>query len=174
MLLSIPLNFWAEFSWVVLPASVCVCTCTQSCLTLDCSPRFLCPRNFPGKNIRVGSNFLISDPWIEPVSLVSPALAGRFFTTVHLRLVCGGLTNVWVSFWVGGMVVGPGDFAGTSLPGLHVVLYPLVDSSGSLSWRWWLSKGNEGMQGLLKLWSRIATLSASVILYCSKQITRPA
>ena len=40
---------------------------------------------FPGKNTGVGCHFLLGgdlpDPGIEPASLVSPALAGRFFTT---------------------------------------------------------------------------------------------
>ena len=51
--------------------------------------RLLCSWNFPGKNIGVGCRFLLqrifptqgSDPWIEPASLVSPALAGKFFTS---------------------------------------------------------------------------------------------
>ena len=30
----------------------------------------------------MGSNFLIPDAWTEPASLVSPALAGRLFTTM--------------------------------------------------------------------------------------------
>ena len=43
------------------------------------------PWDFPGKNIGVGCHALLqgnlSDPGIEPVSLMSPALEGRFFTT---------------------------------------------------------------------------------------------
>ena len=39
----------------------------------------LCPWNSPGKNTGVGCLFL-PDPRMEPVSLASPALAGRFFT----------------------------------------------------------------------------------------------
>ena len=64
----------------------------QSCLTLhdehrvDCSPpRLLCPWHSPGKNIRVGCHVLLQgnlpDSGIKPTSLISPALAGRFFTT---------------------------------------------------------------------------------------------
>ena len=45
--------------------------------------RFLCPWNFPGKN--TGLPFPppgdLPDQGIKPASLVSPALAGRFFTT---------------------------------------------------------------------------------------------
>ena len=45
--------------------------------------RLLCPWNFPGKNTGVGSLFPgdLPNPGIEPTSLMSPALAGRFFTT---------------------------------------------------------------------------------------------
>ena len=43
------------------------------------------PWDFPGKNTGVGCHALLqgnlSDPGIEPVSLMSPALEGRFFTT---------------------------------------------------------------------------------------------
>ena len=42
-------------------------------------------RDFPVKNIGVGCHFLLQgdlpSPGIEPLSSVSPALAGRFFTT---------------------------------------------------------------------------------------------
>ena len=44
----------------------------------------LCPWDFSGKNTGVGCHSLLqrdlSDPGIEPASLVSPALAGGFFT----------------------------------------------------------------------------------------------
>ena len=46
--------------------------------------RFLCPWGFPGKNMGVGVHSLLGDlpdPGMEPVSLVSPAVAGGFFTT---------------------------------------------------------------------------------------------
>ena len=47
--------------------------------------RLLCPWNFPGKNTGVGLPFSspgdLPDPGIEPASLMSPALAGGFFTT---------------------------------------------------------------------------------------------
>ena len=43
------------------------------------------PWDFPGKNTEVGSHFLLQgnlpDPEIKPKSLMSPALAGKFFTT---------------------------------------------------------------------------------------------
>ena len=40
--------------------------------------------NFPDKSTGMGCYFLLllPDPGIEPASLVSPAFAGRFFTTV--------------------------------------------------------------------------------------------
>ena len=47
--------------------------------------RLLCPWNSPGKNTGSGLPFLppgdLTDPVIECISLMSPALAGRFFTT---------------------------------------------------------------------------------------------
>ena len=47
--------------------------------------RLLCPWDSPGKNTGVGCHFLLQgifpDPGIEPVSLMSPALAIGFFTT---------------------------------------------------------------------------------------------
>ena len=47
--------------------------------------RLLCPCDSPGKNIGVGSHALLqgnlSNPRIEPASLMSPVLAGGFFTT---------------------------------------------------------------------------------------------
>ena len=47
--------------------------------------RLLCPWGFSSKNTRVGCHFLLQgnlpDPGIEPMSLVSPALVGGFFTT---------------------------------------------------------------------------------------------
>ena len=60
----------------------------QSCLTL-CDPmeptRLLCPWDSPGKNTRVGCHFPspgdLPNPGMEPMSLMSPALAGKFFTT---------------------------------------------------------------------------------------------
>ena len=45
--------------------------------------RLLYPWNFPGKNTRVGCHFLLHLHYLgmKPVSLASPALAGRFFIT---------------------------------------------------------------------------------------------
>ena len=47
--------------------------------------RLLCPWDSPGKNTGVDCHFLLlgdlPDAGIEPVSLMSSALAGRFFTT---------------------------------------------------------------------------------------------
>ena len=48
--------------------------------------RFLCPGDFPGKNTGMGCHFLppgdLPNPGTEPVSLMSPVLAVRFFTTI--------------------------------------------------------------------------------------------
>ena len=67
-----------------------LCSVTQSCPTL-CNPlgpqsaRFLCPWNFPNKNTETGLPFLppveLPNPGMETVSLASPTLAGRFFST---------------------------------------------------------------------------------------------
>ena len=46
--------------------------------------RLLCPWDFPGKNTQVSCHFLLQGIFstqIQPVPLVSPALAGGFFTT---------------------------------------------------------------------------------------------
>ena len=76
------------FSCVV---KVCLC-CVQlvGCVRLFVTPWSvapqapLCPRNSPGKNT-VGYHSLLQgsppNPGMDPMSLVSPALAGRFFTT---------------------------------------------------------------------------------------------
>ena len=81
---------------VCLCVCVCVCVCvclfsvTQLCLTLcnpmDCSlPRLLSPWNFTGRNWR-GQPFPtpgdVPNPRIKLPFPVSPAVAGRFFTTI--------------------------------------------------------------------------------------------
>ena len=71
------------------PQWVRLCLCpsvAKSCPTLlesiDYPARLLWPRNFPGKNTS-GLPFPtpadLPDPGIEPASLLSPALAGKFF-----------------------------------------------------------------------------------------------
>ena len=68
---------------------MCECLVAQSCPTLlphRLKPaRLLCPWDFPSKNTGVGCHFLLQGifhaPGIEPASPVSPAWAGRFFTT---------------------------------------------------------------------------------------------
>ena len=51
---------------------------------VKCRARFLCPWDSPGKNTGVGCHFFLQG--IFPIQgskpPVSPALAGRFFTTV--------------------------------------------------------------------------------------------
>ena len=47
----------------------------------------ICTWNFPGKNTGVGCHFLLQGIFltrIEPVSVASPAVADKFFTTVPL------------------------------------------------------------------------------------------
>ena len=63
-----------------------VCGCIHSCVQLKAAPwtvALLYPWNFPGENIGLPfpSPGDLPDPGIEPTSLVSPALAGGFFTT---------------------------------------------------------------------------------------------
>ena len=62
--------------------------------------RLLCPWNFPGKNTGAGCHLLLQgispDSGIKPESLVSPALAGKFFTTVPPSYWEGG-QKCWLS-----------------------------------------------------------------------------
>ena len=70
--------------------TICCAKSLQACPTL-CEPyglqptRILCPWDSTGKNPGVGCHFLLSrdlpSPEIEPASLISLALAGRFFLT---------------------------------------------------------------------------------------------
>ena len=78
-----------------LLCAVCVCVCVCVCV-LSCSVTQLCPTlcdpmdyiahqdplpmGFPRQEYWSGLSF--TSPGIEPMSLVSPALAGQFFTTV--------------------------------------------------------------------------------------------
>ena len=59
---------------------VCMCVCAQSCLTL-CDPMEFSMQEYWSK-LPFPTPGDHSDLGIEPTSLVSPALAGRFFTTV--------------------------------------------------------------------------------------------
>ena len=66
------------------------CVCAQVCLTLcdlmDCSLEAPLSMRFFRQEYWSGLPFPLSgalpDPGIKPVAFVSPALAGRFFTTV--------------------------------------------------------------------------------------------
>ena len=108
---------------------VCVslCVCAQSCLTL-CNPiyckpvKLLCPWDSPGKITGVGCHFLLQ--WlfptqgIEPMSLASSALAGRFFTTepmafgpIPLWQVDGKTKETVIDFILGGSTItADGDY----------------------------------------------------------------
>ena len=61
------------------------CSITQLHLTLQphglWPTGLLCSCDFPGKNTGVGCPGDLPDPGIKPTALVSPALAGGFFTT---------------------------------------------------------------------------------------------
>ena len=91
------------FSHVQLGGKLCqelgaeegtVCELSLSVVSNSATPwtvayRVLGPWNFPSKNTGVGCQFPspgdLPDPWIKHASLVSPASAGGFFTTV----LCG-------------------------------------------------------------------------------------
>ena len=73
-----------------MPTAVLLCVCVQSCLTL-CVPwtaAYQAPlsmgffRQEYWSRLPFSTPGDLSDPGIEPVSLVSPELAGRFFTTL--------------------------------------------------------------------------------------------
>ena len=85
---------------VCVCVSVCMCPCAQSCPTfcdpMDCSPPdSSCPWNFSRQEYWSRSPFPtpgdLPEPGIQPASLVSPALAGGFFTT---NTTCGKCTNM--------------------------------------------------------------------------------
>ena len=73
-------------------AGDCICVLSHSVVSNSLRPhelqpaRFLCPWNFPGKNTGAVCHFLTQGIFPTQrsnlVSLVSPALAGRFFTTL--------------------------------------------------------------------------------------------
>ena len=81
----------------IMCACVCVCVCVCICVCarmypILCDPHgmqgtgTLCPQSFPGKILEWTAIFYfkgssLPDPGIEPISLVSSALANRFFTT---------------------------------------------------------------------------------------------
>ena len=74
---------------------MCLCSCmlTQSCPTscdpMDCSPTSLSVHGVSQARIlqQVATSYSgdLPDPGIKHVSLASPALAGRFFTTAPLK-----------------------------------------------------------------------------------------
>ena len=77
---------------------VCVCVCVCSVVSNSLRPhglqptRLLCPWNFPGKNTGVGCHFLLQGIFLtQRSSFASPALAGRFFTTMP----CGKQILKW-------------------------------------------------------------------------------
>ena len=82
------------YTFGISPSKVCVCVCVcvhaQSCPTL-CDPMYCSPPGssvhaiFSDENTRVGCHFLLrgsSRAGIKPTSLLSPAVAGGFFTTM--------------------------------------------------------------------------------------------
>ena len=58
--------------------------CVQSCNPMDCSPQLPLSVEFSREyhcQLPIPTPGDLLDPGIEPTSLASPALAGRFFTT---------------------------------------------------------------------------------------------
>ena len=82
-----PRAVWLEVFCLML----CVCVCVYYVASVVfvslqlyglVAPHLLCQWASPGKNTRVGCHALLQGiflPGIEPASLASPALAGRFF-----------------------------------------------------------------------------------------------
>ena len=87
---------YSSFCYTGLCVCVCVCVLSRdrlfACNPMDC--RLLCSWDSPRKNTGVGGHFLllpflfIPNPGIEPLSAVSSALAGRFFTTSATWFLC--------------------------------------------------------------------------------------
>ena len=84
--------FFTEYLFLVTIWKACAHaqSCPTLCLSRDCSPvRLLCPWDFSRQEYWSGLPFPspgdLPDPGIEPVSLASPALAGRFLTTRATR-----------------------------------------------------------------------------------------
>ena len=66
----------------LLPCAKSLQSCPSLCDAIECSlPGYDCLWDIADKKTGVGSQGNLPDPGIEPVSLKSPALAGRFFTT---------------------------------------------------------------------------------------------
>ena len=86
----------SQSSFFLNPLCVCVCVCVCVCgqlrLTLcdpmDCSPQAPLSMEFSRQEywsrLPFPASGKLPDPWVEPVSLASPALAGSFFTLHHL------------------------------------------------------------------------------------------
>ena len=87
LLLSFPYNASMEPVAYRCSAPIHMCAQSLSHIQLFATPwaataRIFCPCNFPGKKTRVGYHFLLPRIFLTwgSTSLMSPALAGRFFT----------------------------------------------------------------------------------------------
>ena len=91
--MSLAINFTLSNVNYLIMTVPCVCVLSQSVVSSSLQPqglestRLLCPWNISGKQeywsgLPFPSLGDLSDPGIKPGSLVSPAFAGEFFTTV--------------------------------------------------------------------------------------------
>ena len=99
---------------VVHRYTACVLSQFSLCKKPDSSPPYVeptrlhCPWDSPGKNTRMGCHALLEDlldPESEPMSLMSPELAGGFFTTsatweapeIYDMVICFKIVGVYSS-----------------------------------------------------------------------------
>ena len=84
-------------------------SCPTLCVPMDCSPSGSSVHGIPQARILewvvIPSSRGSFQPGMEPASLTSPALAGRFFTTkiikTHKQANCGLFKEIWVSHFYG-------------------------------------------------------------------------
>ena len=101
------LSFWL---CVYVRVHVHVCALIRDQLFATPQPRLLCPWNFPGKNTGVGCHLFLQEIFQTRGSnlrLLSPALAGRFFSPSAIWEA--PISRESVGYWLC-------DFADTSLP----------------------------------------------------------
>ena len=101
---------FTSFDYYVTPHFMNVCACILSnvwlCNCMTVAPQVPLSLEFPRKEYWSGLQFptpkYLPDLGIEPTSLVSPVLAGRFFTTSAIWKPLSSLLiySLWVDTWV--------------------------------------------------------------------------